>query len=30
MVQVSCCKGRFQWSRWVVVTGDVNSRDGLL
>ena len=30
MVEVGCCKGRCQWSRWVVVRGDVNSRGGLL
>ena len=30
MVEVGCCKGRCQWSRWVVVRGDVNGRGGLL
>ena len=30
MVQVGCCKGRFQWSKWVVVRGDFNGPGGLL
>ena len=30
IVEVGCCKGRCQWSRWVVVRGDVNGPGWML